>query len=106
MSGGEGECAEFVESLADAARQLGVTASTVSRASQRGGEVGLSPREGIVNIVKDVFLADPRGNHIAQISKDGRAGVRMVPQGGGSGPLSMTNAIRCERSPRAFSTTA
>ena len=82
MSGGEGECAEFVESLADAARQLGVTASTVSRAAQRGGEVGLSPREGIVNIVKDVFLADPRGNHIAQISKDGRAGVRMVPQGG------------------------
>ncbi len=28
------------------------------------------------------LLADPLGNHIAQIGKDGRAGVRMVPQGG------------------------
>ena len=54
MSGGEGECAEFVESLADAVRQLRVTASTISRAFQRRGEVGSSPREGKVNIVKDV----------------------------------------------------
>jgi len=46
--------AEFVESLADAVRQLRVTASTISRAFQRRGEVGSSPREGKVNIVKDV----------------------------------------------------
>ena len=41
-------------SLADATRPLGVTASTISRAFQRGGEVGPSPREARVNRVNDV----------------------------------------------------